>query len=288
MNFFNAFRHYIMLILFFFLAFLIACEKDVVLDLADREGTFLIVEADLTDNGGRQWIKLTRSTSYYDQNAGLAVSDAKVIVRSDELEYNFYEGVDSLAGYYFNNIISEQLTGQIMYLEIEHYGKKYTATSRWNPLPGLDSISIRLNIFSQLGFLPDTLYDILVHFTELPEKDNFYLFNLYVNDTLKTGRPRSKGLLSDRNLNDYVSLAVLNVNQKDIKPGDQLTVEMRSISEEYFNFYNIFFFQTDLSGNPFAGAPPANIPTNLSSGARGFFQISAVERKSIEFTPLIR
>ena len=59
-----------------------------------------------------------------------------------------------------------------------------------------------------------------------------------------------------------------------LSPGDTLTLEMISISRVQYDFYANFLYQTELSGNPFASAPPANIPTNLSEGARGFFQVS--------------
>jgi hypothetical protein len=272
------------------LLFIYSCEKEVFLELADREGAFIIVEADITDDGSRQWLRLTRSTSYYDQSTGIPVTGANVTITTDDNRtFSFYEStLDTLAGYYFNNNISENIKGRNLNLNISKDSKTYTAKSTWNALPGLDSVNLQLNPFSQLGFLPDTLYDIIVHFPEIPNKDNFYLFNLYVNDTLRTSRPQSKGLLSDRNLENYVSLAVLNISKSNLRDRDVLTLEMRSISEEYFNFYSIFFFQTDLSGNPFAGAPPANIPTNISEGGRGFFQASAVERKSIEYRSVMR
>jgi hypothetical protein len=272
-----------------FLLVFLSCEKDVFLNLADREGAYMIVEADIADDGRRQWVRLSWSTSYYDQNRGKPITGAKIQIRADEnMIFNFSEfATDTLEGYYFNKKISSQVRGRQLKLTIENEGLTYTAQSRWKPLPGIDSVTLRLNTFSRLGFLPDTLYDVVVHFPEPAQRENFYLFNLYVNDTLKTVRPRSKGLLSDRNLENYVSLSVLNISKSDIREGDILTLEMRSISEEYFNFYTIFFFQTDLSGNPFAGAPPANIPTNLSQGARGFFQVSAIERKSIIYVPVI-
>ncbi|MFW6351493.1 MAG: DUF4249 family protein [Bacteroidota bacterium] len=266
-----------------FAAFL-SCEKDVVLDLADKEGTFMVVEANLTNDGRKQWIRLSESSSYYESSFGNPVSDALVQVTDGENTFTFTESeVDTLAGYYYNDQISNAFTCATYQLEINHNENVYTAQSEFRPIPFLDSVTVELSFFSQLGFGEIDFYDVYVHFDEFEEEGDHYLFNMYVRDTLKTSRPNQKFVLNDESLEDYVSLSVLGFNEEEVLEGDKLVVEIRSISEENYNFYNIFFFQTDLSGNPFAGAPPANIPTNLSDGAKGFFQVSSVHRDSIIF-----
>ncbi|TVQ87538.1 MAG: DUF4249 domain-containing protein [Bacteroidetes bacterium] len=270
-----------------FLAGISACEKDVVLDLADIEGKYLIVEANLIDDGSRQWIRLTRSSSYYEVTTGNAVQQARVIVEGNDQSFEFTELYpDSLPGYYFNSQISDALIETNYELIIETTDNNiYFAQSVLRPVPVIDSVTVEINPFSEFNFFDTTIYDVIAHFADLPGKGDHYLFNLYINRKLKTPRPSDKAPMSDINLDEYSSYAVLTINENDITPGDTLTLEMRSISKENFEFYNIFFFQTDLSGNPFAGAPPANIPTNMSEGARGFFQVSAVARKSMIFEP---
>jgi len=276
----------ILLTLIVFTLFFASCEKDVVLDLVKKEGNFVVVDANLTDNGKNQWIRLSLSSSYYDVSTGKPVSNAIVKVDSEGQSFEFFEStVDSLKGYYINGQISSLLEEKQYFLTIEHDAKTYTAQSELKPLPVLDSVTMEISFVTQLGFIPDTIYDIYVHFEELPSPDDYYLFDLYVNDTIKTPRPSDKSLVSDINLEPYVSFSVLNINKADLKEGDKIRVEMRSISRENWDFYNIFFFQTDLSGNPFAGAPPANIPTNLSEGAKGFFQVSKLSQREIIYLP---
>jgi hypothetical protein len=265
---------------------LLACEKQVVLDLADQAGTYLVVEANITNESRQQWIRLSYTTSYYDVNQGEPASDAVVRIIGENHEYNFLEyQKDSMPGYYFNNGIGLTLTNETYELIIEHQGRTYTATSELKTVPELDSITVQMSVFSELGFSPDIFYQVLAHFEESDEKENFYLFNLYLNRRLRTVRATDKETLSNQFLDKYVSWAAVSINEKELTPGDTLTLEIRSISRENFDFYNIFFVQTSLSGNPFAGAPPANIPTNLSEGAKGFFQISAVNRQSVIYKP---
>lgn len=261
-----------------------SCEKDVILDLSDVEGQYVIVEANITDGEEIQWVKLSYSSSYYDVTRGRGITDATVQIESGDDIFVFEQwNSDTLPGYYYNTEIPQQLQEKVYELSIEVEGEKYTASSELMPVPSIDSLSIKINPFSELGFTQDTIYDIFVHFRDLPAQENYYLFNYAVNDTLRTPRPSDKALVSDENLEETVSLAIFNINREDLEDGDEIMLEIRSISKENFDFYNIFFTQTDLSGNPFAGAPPANIPTNLSAGARGFFQVSATGKKSIIF-----
>lgn len=280
--FFKKINHWILLIA----ALLVgtACEKDVILDLADNDGQYVIVEANITDSGQVQWIQLSYSSSYYEVGRGEGITGASVKIESEGDTFDFMQwDADSLPGYYYNEEISDLLSEQTYELIIETEDGIYRAISQLKPVPSIDSLSIRLNPFSELGFTEDTIYDFIAHFRDLPAEEDHYLFNYSVNDTLRTHRPADKSLVSDENLQEEVSLAIFNMNRNELTPGDEITLEIRSISKENFDFYNIFFFQTDLSGNPFAGAPPANIPTNLSEGARGFFQVSATSKKSIIF-----
>ncbi len=260
------------------------CQKSVILEIADEEGCFLIIEANILDDGLCQYIRISQSTSYYEESEGKGIADAIVWLESDEKDYTFGAIMsEDRLGFYFNDSVSSELQGKELDLFVEYQGTTYTATSQWKPVPEIDSVSLTLSAFSELGLTSDTLHEVWVHFRDLPSDDNYYLFNLYINGNIKTWRPSLKVVTSNENLDDYVSYSVLSLRQDEIEEGDVIQLEIRSISKENYEFYNAFLFQTDFSGNPFAGAPPANIPTNISNGAHGFFQVSAVSRKSIVF-----
>ncbi|MFO7923101.1 MAG: DUF4249 domain-containing protein [Bacteroidales bacterium] len=261
-----------------------SCEKEVTLDLADREGAYLIVEGNLDDASPEQWIRLSRSSSYYDVSTGSPVENAFVTVNDGDKDYVFAESsTDSLRGYYFNREIGGELKESEYYLTIVHDDNIYTGQSEFRPVPDIDSITFELNFFSRLGFTDDTLYDVYIHFSELPLPGDHYLVDIDINGRLQTGRPSEKTVFSDEDLEEYVSLSVRTINGDNLEQGDTITMKLRSISKEQYEFYQVFFFQTDLSGNPFAGAPPANIPTNMSEGAHGFFQVSSVSPATVEF-----
>lgn len=267
----------------------VSCEKQVVLDLSDSEGQYLVVEGNIDDSSPGQWIRLSYSGSYYDPSPGIAVRGAEIVVSGGEVEYLFTESkVDTLKGYYFNYNIGRELIYGVYELRIEHQDETYYAKSVYRPVPEIDSVTIKLNLFSSLGLTDETLYDVFVHFSELPGPGDHYLVDLEMDGNLKTPRPSQKTVISDENLREYVSLAVHTISEEDMDDNDGIALIMRSISRSAYEFYLAFFFQTDLSGNPFAGAPPANIPTNMSRGALGFFQVSAASSEWLGFDTINR
>ena len=274
----------LLLVILLYTGLMTGCQKSVVLELADKDGSFLIIEANILDDGLRQHIRISHSTSYYEESEGKGIADARVWLESDEKKYIFKAvRSEERLGFYYNDSVSNELQGKELSLFVEYQGTTYTATSSWRPVPEIDSVSLTLNTISILGLTSEPLYEVWVHFRELPSNDDYYLFNLYNNGNIKTWRPSLKVVTSNKNMDEYVRYSIKNLRKDELEEGDVIQLEMRSISKENYEFYNAFLYQTDLSGNPFAGSPPANIPSNISNGAHGFFQVSSVSRKSIVF-----
>ena len=265
-----------------------SCEKDVILDLLNTQGKYLIVEANIDNSSVNQMIiRLYRSGSFYDDEKGFPVSNAIVSISDGNNNYLFTETASSeqQGNYYNRELGGNMITGNTYNLTVIDDGKTYTASSTLKPVPDIDSVTTSINFLSQLGIIKEVLVDIYIHFENLPHQGNYYLVNLYINGNIQTFTPNQKTMISDENLENHVSLYIKTVRRNELKNGDKITLEMRSISREQYEFYTDFFSQTELSGNPFAGAPPANIPTNLSEGARGFFQVSSVATVSKIFNP---
>jgi hypothetical protein len=258
-----------------------SCERDADLDLPDGQGQFLIVEGNIDDVNSRQMIRLHRSGSYNDTQRDQPVSGATVSVSDGTTEYFFTES--SPNGNYINHEIGGNLKSDNYYLTIKDNNRTYTARSELLPVPQIDSVTARVNSLSGLGIIDKAYYDVYIHFRNLPVSGNYYLVNLYVNNKIKTYTPPQKAVLSDLDQKNYVSLYTRTIRGEDVRKGDTLTLEMRSISRMQYDFYSNFIFQTGLSGNPFASAPPANLPTNMSKGALGFFQVSRVSAAQMIF-----
>lgn len=278
-------------------ALLSGCQDDIDLELKDDQSGIMVVEAFLRNISTREAIKLTRTTSYYDSEPEELVTGALVTITEDNgspFQLKESTNPDSL-GYYIKPANFSMKIGSAYTLTISIDDEIYTAVSELKPIPNIDSMEVFYNDIQFLfasEFVPiapvDTIYDINITYTELPQKGDVYLFKYYVNDTLASFYPRDYVYFDDEFLNGEVTGSVQQFPKIQADYGDKITIEMLSISPELATFYEVLFNQTDLSGNLFASSPPANVPTNISNGARGNFQVSQPTYKSTIFKPLFQ
>jgi len=79
---------------------------------------------------------------------------------------------------------------------------------------------------------------------------------------------------------DEVEFRYIDFN--DLPDTDTLkfTVELHSISREYFDFLIAIAIESEESF--LFDGPPANVPSNVNNGALGFFRASAISSFSVE------
>jgi len=116
------------------------------------------------------------------------------------------------------------------------------------------------------------------------------LYLLYLDGQLYTDTITEVNFVSDEfvNGNYIVEFPVYRIREADLlENAANVTLEMCSISKEYYDFLSAMKIETVWRGSPWDG-PPANIPGNVSNGASGFFRASAVARIKKYFLPFER
>lgn len=262
--------------LFFFSIFLLllySCEKEIDLDLDDRSGD-LVIEANVSDQPGPHFVKITRSVPFTAENNYPAVSDA-IVTLSDQLgqsEILQYDG----NGLYKTNTFSAS-PGVLYYLNVKAQDKEYSAQSRM-PQP------VNFDGLMQDSFLVggEPTYTLLPIFTDPSEIGNRYLFSFKVNnnpkkylqnfsDNVNNGLPNQRPLIlpnDDSNANDV-----------KVKQGDIISVEMQCIDPTVYTFYSALL---QISGGaPGGGITPTNPPSNISNGALGYFSAHTSRKQAI-------
>lgn len=263
---------------------MISCQKPIDLDLFTKSEPILVVEGQVTTDTMQHIVKLSLTNSYYDTTTLNAATGAIVSINNVALVES--NNTDS-AGFYYTPADFYGEEGKTYNLEISYNNKNYTSSSYLAPLPQIDSVTIGLNVFQFFFFIPqlgDTAYDLTIHYNEPDTLGNTYLFNVYIDGELTTTNPRDKVYIDDEGaVTGPIYFSAQSFVTADVVDSSIVTLEMLSISPDLIKFYDTFFNQTDLSGNPFAGSPPANIPTNITGGAVGFFQASAARRISSQY-----
>lgn len=119
---------------------------------------------------------------------------------------------------------------------------------------------------------------MLFYAHEPQETKDFYLFKFYRNDTLVLDSPTDIYFSND----DLLAEEINGIPTASFyKMGDTGKVEMYSISNAGFIYYNDLINLLQSDGGMF-GSPPVNPRTNVKGGALGFFQASSVVSETIK------
>ena len=106
---------------------------------------------------------------------------------------------------------------------------------------------------------------------------DYYLFKFYRNDSLKVYNDTDIYYADDDVLGENIDGVPSPIYYA---PDDVARVEMYSLTRDGFVFYNDLQSLLNSDGGLFS-QPPSNSRTNLTNGALGYFQVSAVEIKEI-------
>ncbi|MFM2386389.1 MAG: hypothetical protein RL660_1146 [Bacteroidota bacterium] len=259
--------NFIAVILLFMLA---ACEKEVDLDLDNKSGQ-LVIEGNISNMAEPHTVRITRSVSFTQTNQYPPVTDAVVVITDN---INLHDTLTYITdGYYITNGFAAGASGRNYTLTVLTDGKTYTAQSQMPemvPLNGLKVVTM-----TNLGV---TSYDVLPEYTDPPTLGNFYGFAVTASsqggvtfesesDNIGNGSPNQRGL------------EIPSREDSPIKPGDTITVEMRSIAPEIYNYFTAL---EQIAGNGvLGGTTPANPPSNITGGALGYFSAHTKQVRSV-------
>lgn len=264
-----------------------SCTAPIDID-TDDEDPRLVVYGTITDSYDYQSIRLSSSSPYFQMAPNPPMSEASVTITSlsENIIYSFREDPDSL-GFYVSEIPWSAKPGERYDLKIEldfdNDGIKdvYEANTTVPDAVSLDSIAVQM-----INIMGYKHYSLNVYGQD-PDDENYYMFNILVNDSLITNK-MYEFILSDdvtfagqyinglsiaffehisnmedtpEDMDDYVNFLEL---------GDKIEVRTSLISKGYFDF--VMQCNSEQRGeNPMFGGPASNITTNISNGAVGYF-----------------
>jgi len=266
-----------------------ACEDPIEIGLPEGESQ-LVVDALITTEPGQE-VFLSQTLPYFANQANPPVSGAevKLVDVADGFEYVFQE-VEP--GVYRNDSIINDSVGEY-HLTVDWNELNFRATSELRPVPPIDTISF---------FLEDVGVSEIQTFaeyfaTDVPNSDDFYWILYTRNDILyndptdfATSQNGAFGGTSgdvDGGLFILPIRQLINGWEDGYQVGDNLDVEIRSITEECFDFLNVVQVQADNANQGLFATPSANIPSNIQNldvnsdkQALGFFNLSNVSKRN--------
>lgn len=248
-----------------------SCEKEVDLDLNNKSGT-LVIEGNITDRPGPYYVRIIRSVPFTNANQYPPVTDAFVTItdtqgQPDTLQY-IGEG-----RYQTRNLHS--VSGHTYNLFVKAAGITYTAQSTMPVAVDLESLQQ-----DPVKMGGDTYYNILPIFTDPAPLGNRYFFILTVDGHTK----KIFQTISDNVNNGLVNQrSIITSTEEDdkIRVGDRVNVEMQCVDERIYSYYTALI-QITADRGPGGSVTPANPPSNINSGALGYFSAHTTKSSSIE------
>ena len=253
----------------------------------------LVVEGLITSETGPHVVKLSRTQEVIVEGEGPGVSGAEVKIYSGTEEFSLTEVAP---GVYHTDSTVRGNVGEVYHLEVLLDDQRYEASALMVPVEPLDPVEIRPwagNPNDPDGF----------QYFEFTYRSNFgnpvpmkYSVNLRLPDSVDRYYPEdwqrpswidrieqeNNGVLRDstyylhNGLEPPALFAYGEETYAGFTYGTIFTEKFYSLSSEHYDFIRSVMIETDWRGlGPF-GYLPADVPTNLSNGALGWFGASDV------------
>jgi hypothetical protein len=243
----------------------------------------IIIEGQVTNRPGYQYVKVTRSGGFYQTGETPRVTDAIVQVTDGtgntvNFVHNPANKADSI-GYYLPAAPFTGEIGKTYRLNVTIGEEVYEAEDEMFPVTAIDSLSYRINEDEKDDPKDwNRYYEVLMYAKEPQGTDDYYLFKFYRNDSLKVYNETDIYFADDETIGENINGVASPVY---FTTGDIGRVEMYSLSRTAYVFYNDLQRLLNNDGGLFS-QPPADSRSNLTNGALGFFQASAMDVSTIE------
>jgi len=262
---------------------LFACEEPVRLDITQTPSK-VVIEGLITDVPGKQSVKITRTADFYSSGETPRITDAFVTVTDDQGQvihfvHNPGYHADS-AGIYLPAVPFTGQVGRTYHLNVQVGDDVYEAEDVLAPVIPIDSLGYRVNDLEQKDpAKPGRFYELLMFAHEPQDEKNFYLFKFYENDSLVFNVDSdiyySDDELLAENIDGVPSPVFFSKN-------DDARVEIYSISRVGYVYYSDLWSLLNNDSGGMFGPIPASPRTNISNGALGFFQVSAMKTTAVK------
>jgi hypothetical protein len=254
------------------------------LDFEGKTNKTLVVEGQITTDTMAHQVMLSWTGDFFNKPPQDMVTGAILSITDGEKTFSLSEEV-SQPGIYRTSpdVYGEPGKSYTLHIILPD-GREFSGTDELLPCADIDSIAQTDNYNHGFFGFPYYGYDVLLYAMEPEPVGDYYLYFLYLNDSLVTDSLSEVLFASDEFVNgNYINGLQTNFIPEDLFKGDSLkvTLEMESIAPAYYEFLSGMLLEI-WRGSPWDG-PPANVPSNLNNDARGYFRASDVKRKTRMF-----
>jgi hypothetical protein len=248
-----------------------SCEDVIDVDLNNAEPR-LVIDASIKwvkgTTGNEQSIKLTLTAPYFDDEIPPATG-AEITLSDSNNTYIFTENGNT--GIY-NNDTFIPVIDEIYTLTINYEGEVYTATETLKSVVPIEFVEQN----NEGGFSGEET-ELKAYYTDPTDEENYYFFE-FISDIPVIP---SLEVYEDEFTNGNQIFGFYT--EEDLETGDEVTIKIHGISEQFYNYMFILLQQnSDEGGGPFE-TQPATVrgncinQTNQENYPLGYFRLSEVD-----------
>jgi hypothetical protein len=247
----------------------------------------LVVDGAITTDTTRHRVKLTKTADYFYNKPTQVVSGATVSISDGTNVFKLTEDASEPGVYYTADTVYG-VCGKTYTLHVENVDvngdgttETYEASSKLSNMLTPSAITVK-----EKHIYYENLFEVSL-FGEDPPTTDFYLFRPLINgvltaDTITEVIYSDDAMFNGADFKNGISVAYFVPDYKkdeQVVDGDTVTLEVCSITEDYYNFLSEF--GQEASGHsPMFGGQPANIRTNVSNNGMGYFAAYSIARVS--------
>lgn len=265
-----------------------ACDEEYVMDDLQTNSN-VVIEGLVTNQPGRQFVKVSRSGDFYASGKTERITNATVQVTDNAGNTFTYvhnpNGHADSVGYYKPTVAFVGQVGRTYNLTVQADGETYTASDEMFHINPIEELEFRVDDDQvdepEDEDFPNRIYEVLMTVEEPQETRDYYLFRTYRNGE------RIWAESSEEDPEIYVTDDVLvggEINDIAIpgyfENGEVAGAEIYSLSRPVFIYYRDLSKILANDGGMF-DPPPANPRSNISNNAYGVFQASAISYDEI-------
>jgi hypothetical protein len=245
--------------------FLVQCKQEIKLDLPNN-GQVLVVQGEVSTQKDTSFVKLTQTVSYYSTDIVPTIDNAVVSVNGILFK-------SKGNGIFMPDTPYVGLINTIYNLTVNYNGATYTSSSMLDPMfdiDRVDSVYYPAGSGGPGGGGRREGYAVRFFWTDTrtPAKYTYMRVGRTTLEILQDSFFRNIILMDNSvtKLNTQISREL----PRHYQPGDTVTAILKSCDKNMYYFLQAYQMQTSNAPGPFQ-IPPANLPTNITGGAVGYF-----------------
>lgn len=245
----------------------------------------LVVEGMISTETDSSYIQLSTTLPYSSVEAYPNVTDASVSVLDSNTQTKIVFTYDPQKKTYRPIAGFKGDTAHRYILSIVKDSITYTASSYLYPMFQVDTNLIQKYVEAQFPF-PPAGYTVIYNYFDARPLTRYTLYSYGFNGKKSDYKDSafSNQVLFNNSATVRNAPASFEIPLLRLDTGDVVYMTFKSIDEQVNRYFAGLFSQTSGAPGPFK-VPPANLPTNLSNGALGYFMATDVVRRHKKIVP---